>query len=107
MTLVLFQVVTFNGYDSCMHGENIEPWNLWADFTDSDCKARTHSHVEDEYDRMEKLCLNKRTAAAHRASRLFSSEIVRILMNERSCERAAAFIRHQQVEDEAIAKSTS
>lgn len=98
MTLAaLTFIFSFNGYDSCLHGENLQPWNLWADLANNDCKALTVSYVEDVYDRMEMLCIQKRKAAAQRVSRSFASSVLKLLEMEDACERIAASIRRQEV----------
>ena len=96
---LIVALLAFNGYDSCTHGENMEPWNLWSDLIDSECKARTQEYVHDIYDRLERLCSNKRVEAARKLSHLFASDMVRFLRKEQTCERAAASIRHQKTED--------
>ena len=98
MFVVLTLLMTFKSYDSCLSRDNLEPWIVWYEMADDDCKQFTGTYVQSRYDRTEELCVEKRYAMVRRASQTFAEDLLKIMEKYEACDRVTAFVKHQQLE---------
>ena len=91
LILCLFASVAFNGYDSCAHGKNLEPWNLYSDMASAECERKELGvYMERQIDRMEARCSKGERRAAARISSTVLSVLISQLRND-TCEGGQRF----------------
>ena len=89
MLAALIICVVFNGYDNCMHGDNLAPWNAWDNFS-FECKSLTAVFVLTNNDILEKLCVENRNMAG-RFSKYFKQRLLAKMRSVEACGVDIAF----------------
>ena len=90
MLCVALTSTAFNGYDSCTHGQNMSPWNLYIDLAGAECRVALQSYMDSMYDLLEAFCAKGKRRRAALLSSAVSSVLMTRLRNDTSCEIDAA-----------------